>query len=73
VIYTTNGIEALNRHLRKAIKTKGHFSSEDAARKLIHLAVEKRHPAMDPRTRAWTMALVALELQFGDPTPEIAA
>jgi transposase-like protein len=30
VIYTTNAIEALNRQLRKAIKTKGHFPSEDA-------------------------------------------
>ena len=34
VIYTTNAIEALNRQLRKAIKTKGHFPNEDAARKL---------------------------------------
>jgi putative transposase len=35
VIYTTNAIEALNRQLRKAVKTKGSFPSEDAARKLI--------------------------------------
>ena len=39
VIYTTNAIEALNRQLRKAIKTKGSFPNEDAARKLIYLAV----------------------------------
>ena len=39
VIYTTNAIEALNRQLRKAIKTKGHFPNEDSARKLIYLAV----------------------------------
>ena len=32
VIYTTNAIEALNRQLRKAIKTKGHFPTEDSAR-----------------------------------------
>jgi Transposase, Mutator family len=32
VIYTTNAIEALNRQLRKAVKTKGHFPTEDAAR-----------------------------------------
>ena len=38
VIYTTNAIEALNRQLRKAIKTKGHFPNEEAARKLIYLA-----------------------------------
>jgi putative transposase len=39
VIYTTNAIEALNRQLRKAIKTKGHFPNEQAARKLIYLAL----------------------------------
>jgi Transposase, Mutator family len=35
VIYTTNAIEALNRQLCKAIKTKGSFPNEDAARKLV--------------------------------------
>jgi putative transposase len=44
VIYTTNAIEALNRQLRKAIKTKGHFPNEDAARKLIYLAVRNAVP-----------------------------
>ena len=38
VIYTTNAIEALNRQLRKAIKNKGSFPNEDAARKLVYLA-----------------------------------
>ena len=45
VIYTTNAIEALNRQLRKAIKTKGHFPNEDAARKLIYLAITNAVPA----------------------------
>src|SRR5579859_1426444 len=40
VIYTTNAIEALNRQLRKAIRTKGHFPTEDSARKLIYLAIQ---------------------------------
>ena len=48
MIYTTNAIEALNRQLRKAIKTKGNFPNEDAARKLIYLAAPERRPAMDP-------------------------
>ena len=48
VIYTTNAIEALNRQLRKAIKTKGSFPNEDAARKLVYLALPIRRPAMDP-------------------------
>src|SRR5215213_2240215 len=36
-ILDTNAIEALNRQLRKAIKTKGHFPNEETARKLIYL------------------------------------
>jgi transposase-like protein len=44
-IPVTNAIEALNRQLRKAIKTKGHFPTEDAARKLIYLAITNAVPA----------------------------
>jgi putative transposase len=44
VIYTTNAIEALNRQLRKAIKTKGSFPTEDAARKLVYLAIQNAAP-----------------------------
>jgi transposase-like protein len=58
VIYTTNAIETLDRQLRKAIKTKGHFPNEDAARKLIYLAVTNAVPAWT-RTRNWTLARLA--------------
>jgi len=69
VIYTTNAIEALNRQLRKAIKTKGHFPSEDAARKLIYLAIQNATPQWT-RTRAWTKALLAFKIEFGDRLPD---
>jgi putative transposase len=72
VIYTTNAIEALNRQLRKAIKTKGHFPSEDAARKLIYLAVANAVPAWT-RTRNWTVALLAFKIHFGDRVPDTAS
>jgi putative transposase len=39
VIYTTNSIESINARLRKIIKTRGHFPSDDAATKLIWLAL----------------------------------
>ena len=39
VIYTTNAIESINAQLRKIIKTRGHFPSDDAATKLIWLAL----------------------------------
>jgi putative transposase len=68
VIYTTNAIEALNRQLRKALKTKGSFPSEDAARKLIYLAIQNAVPQWT-RTRGWTKALLAFKIQFGDRLP----
>src|SRR5437762_4551981 len=69
VVYTTNAIEALNRQLRKAIKTKGHFPNEEAARKLIYLAITNTVPAWT-RTRNWTTALLAFKIHFGDRLPE---
>jgi putative transposase len=39
VIYTTNAIESINAQLRKIIKSRGHFPSDDAASKLIWLAL----------------------------------
>ena len=69
VIYTTNAIEALNRQLRKAIKTKGHFPNEEAARKLIYLALVNAVPAWT-RTRNWTTALLAFKIHFGDRLPD---
>jgi putative transposase len=69
VIYTTNAIEALNRQLRKAIKTKGHFPNEDAARKLIYLAIANAGPAWT-RTRNWTAALREFKIHFGDRLPD---
>jgi putative transposase len=71
VIYTTNAIEALNRQLRKAIKTKGHFPNEDAARKLIYLALNNAVPAWT-RTRNWTAALLAFKIHFGERLPDNA-
>jgi putative transposase len=68
VIYTTNAIEALNRQLRKAVKTKGSFPSEDAARKLLYLAIHNAVPQWT-RTRGWTKALLAFKIQFGDRLP----
>ena len=70
-IPVTNAIEALNRQLRKAIKTKGHFPTEDSARKLIYLAIQNAVPQWT-RTRAWTKALLAFKIQFGDRLPDTA-
>jgi transposase-like protein len=68
VIYTTNAIEALNRQLRKAVKTKGSFPSEEAAIKLLYLAICNAVPQWT-RTRGWTKAMLAFKIQFGDRIP----
>lgn len=67
----TNAIEALNRQLRKAIKTKGSFPNEDAARKLIYLAIQNAAPQWT-RCRNWTAALLAFKIAFGDRVPDTA-
>jgi putative transposase len=69
VIYTTNAIEALNRQLRKAIKTKGSFPTEQSAVKLIYLAICNAVPQWT-RTRGWTKAMLAFKIQFGDRLPD---
>jgi putative transposase len=69
VIYTTNSIEALHRQLRKIIKTRGHFPTEDAARKLIYLAITKAE-ARWKRVFHWPTARAAFKIQFGDRIPD---
>jgi putative transposase len=71
VIYTTNSIEALHRQLRKIIKTRGHFPTEDAARKLIYLAIQKAE-ARWKRAFHWPTALAAFKIEFGDRIPDTA-
>jgi putative transposase len=39
MIYTTNAVEALNRSLRKIIKTRGSFPNDEAAMMLLYLAI----------------------------------
>jgi transposase-like protein len=67
-VYTTNTIEALHRQIRKAIKTRGHFPDEQAATKLIYLAIEKSEGRWRSN-RAWTASRAALKIHFGDRFP----
>ena len=67
-VYTTNTIEGLHRQVRKAIKTRGHFPDEQAATKLIYLALIKAD-AKWQRNRTWTAPRAALKIHFGDRFP----
>ena len=69
VIYTTNSIEALHRQVRKIIKTRGHFPTEDAARKLIYLAITHAETKWR-RVFHWPTAVAAFKIQFPDRIPD---
>jgi putative transposase len=69
VVYTTNTIEAMHRQIRKAIKTRGHFPDEQAATKLIYLAIERAETKWRS-VRACTSGLAALKIHFGDRLPD---
>jgi putative transposase len=69
IVYTTNAIEGLNRQVRKSIKTRGHFPDEQAATKLIYLAL-MRAEVKWKKVMRWTNALRALKIHFGDRIPD---
>jgi putative transposase len=70
-IYTTNTIEALNRQIRKIIKTRGHFPTEDAARKLLYLAITRAEQKWR-HAYNWHACLAAFKIHFGDRIPNHA-
>ena len=69
VVYTTNTIEALHRQIRKTIKTRGHFPTEEAARKLIYLSITNAKEELDDQTYHWSAALLSFKIHFGDRLP----
>ena len=66
VIYTTNALESVNAGIRKIIKTRGHFPSDDAALKLLWLALRNITAPWTLPTNRWKPALHAFALAFGD-------
>ena len=57
VIYTTNAIESLHSQLRKIIKTRGHFPSDDAATKLLWLALRNITANWSRADKRWREAM----------------
>jgi putative transposase len=68
-VYTTNSIESLNRQIRKAIKTRGSFPDEQAATKLIYLAITKAERSWQ-NAYNWPAAIRALKIHFPDRIPD---
>jgi transposase-like protein len=66
VIYTTNVIESLHMQLRKIIKTRGHFPSDEAATKLLWLALRNILAGKVKSTREWKVAMNQFAVMYGD-------
>lgn len=66
VIYTTNAIESVHSQLRKIIKTRGHFPSDDAASKLIWLALRNITSDWGRPSRDWREAMNQFAVAYGD-------
>lgn len=65
IIYTTNAIESLNMQLRKVLKTRGHFPSDEAATKLMYLALRNIAAKWTHPPHAWKAAANQFAIQFG--------
>ena len=66
VIYTTNAIESINARLRKIIKTRGHFPSDDAATKLIWLALRNITADWGRAAHNWKEAMNQFAILYAD-------
>eukprot|EP01022_Parablepharisma_sp_SALTPOND_P004200 TRINITY_DN118_c0_g1_i2.p2 TRINITY_DN118_c0_g1~~TRINITY_DN118_c0_g1_i2.p2 ORF type:complete len:404 (-),score=41.75 TRINITY_DN118_c0_g1_i2:1443-2654(-) len=66
VIYTTNAIENVNAQLRKIIKTRGHFPSDEAATKLIWLALRNITAAWSRSAHDWKTAMNQFAILYAD-------
>jgi putative transposase len=63
-IYTTNAVEALNRQLRKVLKIRGHMPNEQAALKLLYMAIRNAQKNWGGRDKRWNTALLQFAIYF---------
>ena len=73
VIYTTNAIESVNARLRKIIKSRGHFPSDDAASKLIWLALRNITAEWGRAAHNWKEAMNQFAILYEDRFTKTAA
>jgi putative transposase len=69
MIYTTNAIESLNSVLRKAVRGKGHFPNDDAALKLLYLALRNVEKKWQGEMKHWKRINAQLRIFFEDRLP----
>ena len=73
VIYTTNAVESLNMSLRKVIKTRGSFPTEEAAIKLLYLGLTHIVKKWTKPVQDWKAALQRFAILHGDRVPKAEA
>lgn len=66
IMPVTNVIESLHMQLRKIIKTRGHFPNDDAATKLIWLALRNINDGKVRSAREWKLAMNQFAMLYGD-------
>jgi putative transposase len=66
IIYTTNAIEALNAKLRRAVRTRGHFPTDDAATKLRFLVLREAAGEWKMPPRKWFEAKTQFAIMFDE-------
>jgi putative transposase len=66
VIYTTNALESVHAQLRKIIKTRGHFPNDDAATKLIWLALRNITAKWERGAPSWRTAMRQFAILYDD-------
>lgn len=66
ILYTTNAIEALNAKLRRAVRARGHFPSDEAATKLLFLVLNRSEKEWIMPPREWAMAKSQFAVLFSE-------
>jgi putative transposase len=66
LLYTTNAIEALNSKLRRAVRARGHFPTDEAAMKLLFLVLNRTEREWKMPPREWAMAKAQFAVLFGE-------
>lgn len=66
VIYTTNALESVHARVRKIIKTRGHFPTDEAATKLIWLALRNITAEWVLPTKHWSRAMSQFAILYED-------
>ena len=66
ILYTTNAIEALNSKLRRAVRARGHFPTDEAAMKLLFLVLNRSEKEWRMAAREWCMAKAQSAVIFGE-------